>query len=167
MSPALRCVADETSQHLGLSLGAPSERRAFNRTAQARQHVELVVGQPDLDPVRPFNVVLRSRHGVDSYVRNDAVNPYRATVEKSFARNRGESIAWVSVDVMKTFSSLPEPIRDELRARVDRDGANTVSAAIGLPVPTLARALAGLPVRRGTVALVRLGLLETSSVTAA
>jgi hypothetical protein len=58
--------------------------------------------------------------------------------------------------------TLPAELRDELRARVDRDGADKVSAAIGLPIQTLARALAGLPVRRGTVALVRLGLLETS-----
>lgn len=68
---------------------------------------------------------------------------------------------------MTTFSSLPEPLLAALRARVDRDGAAKVSAEIGLPVQTLARALSGLPVRRGTHAIVRLGMLIEASRPAA
>jgi hypothetical protein len=56
--------------------------------------------------------------------------------------------------------ALLEIERADLRAMVDRCGESKAAALLCLNRHTVARALAGLPLTRGTVALLRLKLKE-------
>jgi hypothetical protein len=49
---------------------------------------------------------------------------------------------------------IPTPARNWLRARVDADGVHPVARALDLADATVARAVGGLPVQEGTVALI-------------
>lgn len=68
--------------------------------------------------------------------------------------------AAATVRGMPTISPLPDALREELRLRVDREGAAKVSLSISVPLGTLTRALSGLPLRNGTIALIRIGLAD-------
>lgn len=54
--------------------------------------------------------------------------------------------------------TVPPPIRDRLRAMIAADGEPAVRRRLRIGRPTLARALAGLGVRLGTVAQIRAAL---------
>ena len=54
---------------------------------------------------------------------------------------------------MAKATELPEAIRDWLRARVGRDGMPTVGRELRMADATIARAIGGLPVQAGTIAL--------------
>jgi hypothetical protein len=49
---------------------------------------------------------------------------------------------------------LPDPIREWLRALVERDGIPAAGRALGLADATIARAAGGLVVQSGTIALI-------------
>jgi hypothetical protein len=54
---------------------------------------------------------------------------------------------------MAKATTLPEEIRNWLRARVERDGVTATCRAMNMAEATIARAAGGLPIQAGTVAL--------------
>jgi hypothetical protein len=54
----------------------------------------------------------------------------------------------------KTATTVPPPTRDRLRKLIGAIGETEAIAELGVSRQTLSRALAGLGVRRGTVALI-------------
>lgn len=68
----------------------------------------------------------------------------------------------------KEASGLPVPqhLREWLTAEVRRDLDHHVAARVGVARLTLARAAAGFPVNRGTIALIERAYLRTRSTAA-
>ena len=64
-------------------------------------------------------------------------------------------------------SPLPPDLLTRLRAVVERIGERRVARAVGLTATTIARALAGLALQRGSVALIEAGLAELEQPTGA
>jgi uncharacterized membrane protein len=58
-------------------------------------------------------------------------------------------------DQTRNEPPCPDDLRKALRALVERRGEKAAIAAVGISRATLSRALAGLGVRRGTVAQIR------------
>lgn len=61
-----------------------------------------------------------------------------------------------------TFTLSPDTLA-AVRARVDRDGVYVVARELGVDRSAVTRLLAGLPVRRGTVASLTLSLARAGS----
>jgi hypothetical protein len=57
-------------------------------------------------------------------------------------------------------SPLPSDLREHVEALFTRAGLSGAACALGISPNALARAIAGAPVARGTVALIRLALTE-------
>jgi hypothetical protein len=66
-----------------------------------------------------------------------------------------------------TFDELLDEEQGRLRALIEQLGERATCQALGIPRATLARALAGLRVRRGSVALLRARLGATEGPDAA